>query len=48
MRPIEDPDGTIDFGNIDAFTREGNRYALEGEWGRVVIVSNSLPTARYL
>jgi len=48
MRPNKDPDGSIDFGNIDSFVYENNRYELEGEWGHLVVVSPSVPQVHYL
>jgi hypothetical protein len=37
MRPIVDADGETDYGNIDSFTFQGDRYELAGEWGHVMI-----------
>jgi len=37
MRPIVGPDGEIDYGNIDSFTFEADRYELVGEWGHITI-----------
>lgn len=40
-RPSTDAAGAIDFGNIDAFTWEGDEFRLEGEWGEMVIVGGA-------
>lgn len=40
LRGQEDPDGTIDYGNIDFFTRSGDRSHLGGYWGEVEIRSD--------
>lgn len=40
FRPTKDPDGEIDFGNIDYFIHKQNKYFLGGEWGEVQIESN--------
>jgi hypothetical protein len=37
MKPITGPDGEIDYGNIDSFTWQNDRYELIGDWGHVVI-----------
>jgi hypothetical protein len=37
MKPTVDATGEIDYGNIDSFTWEDDRYELSGEWGHVVI-----------
>ena len=40
FKPLRDPDGSIDYGNIDAFEIEPEgRYRLEGEWGRVTLTA---------
>lgn len=39
MTPIRDPDGSIDYGNIDEFFLENGKYYLNGEWGDLTIVS---------
>jgi hypothetical protein len=38
-----DATGQPDHGNIDALTHEGDHYALEGDWGRVEVVTGSPP-----
>ena len=43
LRPAIDARGEIDYGNIDIFYTEGGAYHLEGEWGRLDIISD-LPT----
>ena len=35
-----DPDGSIDYGNIDFFNRSGDLSHLGGEWGEVSVVSD--------
>jgi hypothetical protein len=37
MKPFTDAGGEIDYGNIDSFTWEGDRYELSGDWGHVII-----------
>ncbi|MCY7386431.1 MAG: hypothetical protein LH628_28485 [Microcoleus sp. CAN_BIN18] len=42
ISPIADPDGSIDYGNIDEFFRADGKYYLRvGEWGELTIVSDS-------
>jgi hypothetical protein len=42
FEPLRDPDGSIDYGNIDVFEIEPEgRYCLEGEWGRVTLDAES-------
>lgn len=38
-RPMVDPDGSIDLGNIDSLRRVGESFLLEGEWGSLEVVS---------
>jgi hypothetical protein len=40
LRPTRDPDGSIDYGNIDFFMLERGSYRLGGEWGEVVVVGD--------
>ncbi len=40
MLPIVDPDGTWDYGNIDAFFMENEAYNLIGEWGELTVISD--------
>lgn len=37
---IADPDGSVDYGNIDEFFRADGKYYLRGEWGELTIVSD--------
>ena len=38
--PITDPDGSVDYGNIDDFVKaDDGSYELSGEWGAVRIAS---------
>jgi hypothetical protein len=37
---IADPDGSVDYGNIDVFFMADDKYYLRGEWGEVTIVSD--------
>ena len=39
MRPTVDPDGTVDYGDIDYFTVEGEKSHLIGDWGEIEIIS---------
>ncbi|MEG3894755.1 MULTISPECIES: hypothetical protein [unclassified Microcoleus] len=36
---IADPDGSVDYGNIDDFFMADDKYYLRGEWGELTIVS---------
>lgn len=36
-----DKDGSVDYGNIDTFTIEGDTYRLSGDWGELEIVSET-------
>ncbi|MEG4208559.1 hypothetical protein [Microcoleus sp. S13_B4] len=40
ISPIADPDGGVDYGNIDEFFRAEDKYYLRGEWGELTIVSD--------
>jgi len=40
ISPIADPDGSIDYGNIDEFFMVDDKYYLRGEWGELAIVSD--------
>jgi len=42
-----DATGATDYGHIDAFTWEGDRYQLEGDWGSAIVVGPK-PTVRAL
>lgn len=37
---IADPDGSLDYGNIDDFFMADDKYYLRGEWGELTIVSD--------
>lgn len=43
FRPTQDPDGSTDFGNIDALDLAGGRYRITGDWG-VIEVEAEAPT----
>lgn len=38
MKSTVDLDGETDYGNIDSFTFEGDRYEIAGDWGHIVVV----------
>ena len=40
IRAIADPDGSVDYGNIDDFFMADDKYYLRGEWGELTIVSD--------
>lgn len=40
-QPSKDPDGSIDYGNIDEFYFNDGSYTLSGEWGVLNIKSDS-------
>ena len=40
ISPIADPDGGVDYGNIDDFFMADDKYYLRGEWGELTIVSD--------
>ena len=40
ISPIADPDGSVDYGNIDDFFMVDDKYYLRGEWGELTIVSD--------
>ncbi|MFM9266461.1 hypothetical protein [Tychonema sp. BBK16] len=40
ISPIADPDGSVDYGNIDEFFSADGKYYLRGEWGQLTIVSD--------
>jgi hypothetical protein len=40
INPIPDPDGSVDYGNIDEFFSDDGKYYLRGEWGELTIVSD--------
>jgi hypothetical protein len=41
-RPSQDPDGSIDYGDIDVLTINGGRYVLEGDLGRIEVEAASV------
>ena len=42
FKVIADPDGTVDYGNVDSFSIESEgRYQLKGEWGQVALTAKS-------
>ncbi len=43
LEPTTDPDGSVDFGNIDSFEYDGNRYEVQGGWGHVVVITPTKP-----
>ncbi|WP_102868647.1 hypothetical protein [Pseudovibrio exalbescens] len=42
-----DATGEVDFGNIDSFVSQKQRYVLEGEWGKLDIESDE-PSVTYI
>jgi hypothetical protein len=40
LRGTLDPDGTVDYGNIDFFVRSGDVSRLGGKWGEVAVTSD--------
>ena len=43
--PSQDPDGSIDYGNIDALTIDGNHYTVEGNLGMIDLRAASVRVA---
>lgn len=41
VRPAVDASGSTDYGSFDNFVVEDNRYTVEGDFGRMEILSNS-------
>jgi len=41
INPIPDPDGRVDYGNIDEFFSDDGKYYIRGEWGELTIVSDT-------
>ena len=41
-RPSQDPDGSIDYGNIDALTMEGTRYMVHGDLGAIELRASTM------
>jgi hypothetical protein len=46
MTPTRDPDGRIDYGNIDELYSLKGKYYMAGDWGKIEIVSDP-PTVSY-
>ncbi|WP_209783772.1 hypothetical protein [Paenarthrobacter nicotinovorans] len=44
-RPSRDPDGSVDYGNIDSLTIEGDHYTVEGDLGIIDLHAASIRTA---
>lgn len=44
-RPSRDPDGSVDYGNIDSLTIEGDRYIVEGGLGIIDLHAASIRVA---
>jgi hypothetical protein len=40
--PAHDASGEVDYGNIDALHWQGSRYELEGDWGQMEVLAESL------
>ncbi|MEO7078094.1 MAG: hypothetical protein ABIY38_04315 [Rhodococcus sp. (in: high G+C Gram-positive bacteria)] len=38
-----DATGSVDLGNIDTLTSNGNRYTITGDWGEVEVLSSKRP-----
>ncbi len=43
-----DKDGSIDYGQIDYFAYENNKYKLEGSWGELEIISQEPPKFEFV
>jgi len=44
-RPSQDPDGSIDYGNIDSLVIDGTHFTVEGGLGRIDLQAASLRVA---
>ncbi|WGM19814.1 hypothetical protein QEH68_17590 [Paenarthrobacter sp. OM7] len=44
-RPSRDPDGSVDYGNIDSLIIEGNHYTVEGGLGEIDLHAASIRVA---
>lgn len=42
MRPSVEPNGDIDYGNIDAFAERDGIFRLEGEWGELSLSADTV------
>jgi hypothetical protein len=42
VKPTIDPDGSIDFGNIDTFNQIQDGFSLTGEFGNVIIICDEM------
>lgn len=40
MKPIRDPDGGVDYGNIDELYRLDGKYHMRGDWGHLEVTSD--------
>jgi hypothetical protein len=47
FRPTTDPDGSVDYGNIEIFQNTGTVYQVAGEWGEVHIGAAGAVVALY-
>jgi hypothetical protein len=47
MTPIRDPDGHVDYGNIDELYLLDSKYYMSGEWGKLEIDSRP-PVVEYV
>lgn len=47
IKPYTDANGTVDFGNIDTLSFQGDHYYVEGDWGAVEIFSGRPPRFEY-
>lgn len=41
VKPTTDPDGTLDYGNIEYFVKEKDGFEIHGEFGKVFIKSGT-------
>ncbi|GAA5189547.1 hypothetical protein GCM10023346_04390 [Arthrobacter gyeryongensis] len=44
-RPSRDPDGSVDYGNIDSLIIEGDHYTVEGDLGKIDLHAASIRVA---
>lgn len=42
VEPTVDPDGSVDYGNIDLLSLYNGHFKLEGEFGSVIVVGGEL------
>ena len=47
LKPSTDATGEIDYGSISSYQVDGVRHSIEGDWGKIEVISEASPTVKY-